>query len=72
MSTPETTLVEGLDYYVENGRWVFTALYHLKRGYCCENVCRHCPYGNSPADRANSERNDGHPLVRESGNFRQG
>ncbi|MEO0903077.1 MAG: DUF5522 domain-containing protein, partial [Bacteroidota bacterium] len=19
--------------------------YHLKRGYCCESGCRHCPYG---------------------------
>jgi hypothetical protein len=23
---------------------VFTASYHLRRGYCCENRCRHCPY----------------------------
>jgi hypothetical protein len=38
-------LIEGEDYYVENGRWVFTAAYHLKRGYCCSSGCRHCPYG---------------------------
>jgi Family of unknown function (DUF5522) len=37
-------LVEGVDYYIENGRWVFTAEYHLKRGYCCGSGCRHCPY----------------------------
>ncbi|WP_323756859.1 DUF5522 domain-containing protein [Roseivirga sp.] len=24
---------------------VFTEKYHLKRGYCCKNGCRHCPYG---------------------------
>lgn len=24
---------------------VFTEAYHLKRGYCCKNGCRHCPYG---------------------------
>ncbi|MCU0356215.1 MAG: DUF5522 domain-containing protein [Cyclobacteriaceae bacterium] len=24
---------------------VFTAAYLLKRGYCCKNGCRHCPYG---------------------------
>jgi uncharacterized protein (TIGR00290 family) len=24
---------------------VFTEAYHLKRGYCCKNRCRHCPYG---------------------------
>jgi len=38
-------LVEGEDYYLEDGKYVFTANYHLKRGYCCESGCRHCPYG---------------------------
>jgi len=38
-------LVEGVDYYVENGNLVFTKEYLLKRGYCCESGCRHCPYG---------------------------
>lgn len=33
------------DYYIENGLYVFTESYHLKRGYCCESGCRHCPYG---------------------------
>ena len=38
-------LIEDVDYYVDEcGRWVFTAAYHLKRGYCCENNCKHCPY----------------------------
>jgi hypothetical protein len=33
------------DYYLdENGNMVFTAIYHLKRGTCCGNGCRHCPY----------------------------
>jgi hypothetical protein len=32
------------DFYVENGLLVFTAAYHLKRGYCCNSGCRHCPY----------------------------
>ncbi|MGX9985009.1 DUF5522 domain-containing protein [Chryseobacterium sp. POL2] len=32
-------------YYNENGYKVFTATFHLKRGYCCKNGCRHCPYG---------------------------
>ena len=32
------------DYYIEQGRWVFTAAYHLKRGSCCGSGCRHCPY----------------------------
>jgi hypothetical protein len=38
-------LIEGEDYYVEDGKYVFTAHYLLKRGYCCESGCRHCPYG---------------------------
>ena len=33
------------DYYLENGYVVFTEEYHLKRGKCCKNACRHCPYG---------------------------
>jgi len=33
-----------LDFYIEDGKRVFTAKYHLKRGYCCNNKCRHCPY----------------------------
>ena len=40
-------LVEGIDYYFENGLMVFTREYHLKRGYCCQSGCRHCPYGFS-------------------------
>lgn len=37
-------LTEGEDYYFEGGYFVFTEKYHLKRGYCCKNGCRHCPY----------------------------
>ncbi|HYF70763.1 MAG TPA: DUF5522 domain-containing protein [Ohtaekwangia sp.] len=36
---------ESIYHYIENGLIVFTAAYHLKRGYCCKNGCRHCPYG---------------------------
>ena len=39
-------MVEGLHYYYENGFLVFTELYHLQRGFCCKNKCRHCAYGN--------------------------
>lgn len=50
-------LVEGVDYYVENGLWVFTAHYLLRRGYCCWSECRHCPYGygGRPAPRGENE-----------------
>lgn len=34
------------DYYLSvDGYIVFTEKYHLKRGYCCKNGCKHCPYG---------------------------
>ena len=33
------------DYYFnDEGLMVFTRAYHLKRGYCCGNGCKHCPY----------------------------
>lgn len=31
-------------YYNESGYMVFTETYLKKRGYCCGNGCRHCPY----------------------------
>jgi len=34
------------DFYInEHGYKVFTEKYLLKRGYCCLNGCKHCPYG---------------------------
>lgn len=36
--------IEGIHYYLENGKVVFTELYHKERGSCCGNKCRHCPY----------------------------
>jgi len=38
-------LKEGVDYYLEDGYWVFTEKFLRKRGYCCSSGCRHCPYG---------------------------
>lgn len=32
------------DFYYEGPYLVFTAVYHRKRGYCCNSDCRHCPY----------------------------
>ncbi len=37
-------LVEKIDYSIEAGKLVFTRWYHLKRGSCCDNNCRNCPY----------------------------
>ncbi|MCC7232854.1 MAG: hypothetical protein IT242_07925 [Bacteroidia bacterium] len=33
------------DYYISpEGYIIFTEKYHLKRGYCCQSGCRHCPW----------------------------
>jgi hypothetical protein len=52
MKKPEQTetkekrekFIEGVDCYFENGLMVLTPHFLLKRGYCCGNGCRHCPY----------------------------
>jgi len=46
-SRPPLTLVAG-DFYEEGPALVFTEQYHRRRGYCCENGCRHCPYRPEP------------------------
>jgi hypothetical protein len=38
-------LIEDLDfYYNEQGYIVLTEHYHLEKGYCCGNGCKHCPF----------------------------
>jgi hypothetical protein len=37
-------LKEGVDFYYEDGLMVLTEDYLRRRGYCCGNKCRHCPY----------------------------
>jgi hypothetical protein len=33
------------DFYKdENGRFVMTESFHIKRGSCCGSRCKHCPY----------------------------
>jgi 2-iminoacetate synthase ThiH len=39
-----SNLIEGIHYYKDGDRVVFTALFHVQRGSCCGNGCRHCPY----------------------------
>lgn len=40
-------LEEGVDYYIDekSGLMVLTSLFLQKRGYCCKNFCKNCPYG---------------------------
>ena len=50
-------------YYNEQGLMVLTEKYHLEKGYCCGNGCRHCPYDykNVPEPRRSkliTERKD--------------
>jgi len=72
VATPDET-VEGVDYYLEEGNMVFTSTFLLKRGYCCNSGCRHCPYGDDPpklaidiidtsnSDPSNSDPSKGEP-----------
>ena len=48
------------DYYIESGKWIFTEQYHLRRGWCCNNECRHCPFNGEIGILDNKkEDNDG-------------
>lgn len=43
--TQKEMMKQGVHFYIENGNWVFTELYHALRGNCCKSGCRHCVYG---------------------------
>lgn len=54
-------LQENIDYYInQDGNWVFTEIYHLKRGYCCKNKCMHCPWLYGKPRQAKEEEADDH------------
>jgi len=56
VSAERRELVEGEDYYREGAALVFTARYHLRRGYCCGSGCRHCPFdGPAVAEKEESD-----------------
>jgi hypothetical protein len=42
-------MADGEDGYLDpaTGLFVLTADFLARRGYCCGNGCRHCPYDNS-------------------------
>lgn len=42
--TKPEKFIEGVDFYFENGLMILTARFLRKRGYCCGNGCRNCPY----------------------------
>ena len=51
--------VEGEDFYREGPYVVFTAAYHLRRGYCCGSGCRHCPYGDEAKEIEKADEEPG-------------
>ena len=44
MKSYKDKFIEGVHYYMEGERVIFMALFHLERGQCCGNGCRHCPF----------------------------
>jgi hypothetical protein len=43
------------DYYLSpEGYIIFTEAYHLKRGYCCNSGCKHCPWKDKKNKAASS------------------
>ena len=43
--TQKNEFIEGIHFYKEGNMWVFTEFYHILKGNCCGNGCRHCVYG---------------------------
>jgi hypothetical protein len=43
--------IEGVDYYLEDGRVIFTAKYLKEQGKCCSNNCINCPYGGDTTEK---------------------
>lgn len=43
----DEAVTRGAEHYIDplTGFLVMTELHHLTRGSCCDNKCRHCPYG---------------------------
>eukprot|EP00522_Entomoneis_paludosa_P009763 CAMPEP_0172453442 /NCGR_PEP_ID=MMETSP1065-20121228/10761_1 /TAXON_ID=265537 /ORGANISM="Amphiprora paludosa, Strain CCMP125" /LENGTH=392 /DNA_ID=CAMNT_0013205623 /DNA_START=119 /DNA_END=1297 /DNA_ORIENTATION=+ len=56
----QKSLLQGSTTYIDpsTGFTVFTELLHLKRGRCCGNRCRHCPFGWENV--ANGDRREAH------------
>jgi hypothetical protein len=49
--------IEGVHFYLDLGKVVFTEAYYLQRGVCCgssKQGCRHCPF-TKPVKKGNTE-----------------
>jgi hypothetical protein len=42
----DAAVADGRDHYIDpvSRLLVMTEIYLARRGYCCSNGCRHCPY----------------------------
>jgi hypothetical protein len=40
----QSEFIEGVHYYLDGGKVVFTEKFHIQRGSCCGAKCRHCPF----------------------------
>ena len=49
--------VEKIHYYLENGKVIFTEQYHIDRGFCCGNGCRHCAFQPTHIKGSNDIKN---------------
>jgi len=38
--------IDGVHYYYDGSLLIFKELFHIQRGQCCGNGCRHCPFIN--------------------------
>lgn len=48
--------MEEKDYYIdENGFLVMTESFLKRRGFCCSNGCRHCPYDRKDSESLETE-----------------
>ncbi len=55
-------------YFNEEGLMVFTAAYHLKRGYCCKNKCLNCPWNYGKLTHQNAIKSKSNEPNRSNGN----
>jgi hypothetical protein len=37
-------LLPDIDYTIDGGKIILTETFLLRRGFCCNTKCRHCPY----------------------------
>ena len=48
-------LIEGVDYYWEDDKLIFTREFLLSRGYCCNSKCKNCPYKETLKENKNED-----------------